>query len=224
MFSPRVSPRSPRSGRGNSSQFLPVLPPDQSLNHLPPEILKHVLEFLPADQLVRSGRVCTLWLELSRQSSIWRYIFRREYHDWYDSSIAASLKLFEHEGEDNGEARGADWKQIFWKTSEVHNNWLAGKFATKTFTTILRTVRSVEVAGNLLGNTSGAQLFLWDLSTSSAVGVVRPPNTNEIRSFRFLDQFRVVCTGGPGPFLHDVSRVAHFFSECVFSFSKFSRF
>jgi hypothetical protein len=92
----------------------------------------------------------------------------------------------------------ADWRQIFWKTSEVHHNWLSAKFSAKTFAATLRTVRSVEVIGNIFGNTSGGQLFLWDVNSSSAVGVIRPPNTNEIRSFRFLDPFRVVCTGGPG--------------------------
>lgn len=199
MFSPRGSPRSPRSaGRGNSSNCLPVLPPDQSLNHLPPEILKHILEFLPADQLVRVGRVCSLWLALSRQPAIWRYIFRREFFDWYDTSIDASFRLMEKD-ESVDTIATADWRQIFWKTNEVHNNWLSGRYSTKTFTSILRTVRSIEICGNLLGNTSGGQLFLWDLNTSTSLGVIRPPNTNEIRSFRFLDPFRVICTGGPGP-------------------------
>ena len=198
-----LSPRSPRA--------VPLLPPDKSLNHLPPEILKHVLEFLPADQLVRVGRVCTLWLALSRHSSIWRYQFRREFHDWYDSSIAATLKALQDYASDDIDSAGlADWRSIFWKTTEVHNNWISGRYSTKTFTDILRTVRTIEIFGNLMGNTSGAQVFLWDLDSGKNLGALRPPNTSDVRSFRFLDRNRVVCTGGPGSFCCRDSNSADF--------------
>eukprot|EP01121_Diplochlamys_sp_Union-15-3_P019181 TRINITY_DN7165_c0_g1_i1.p1 TRINITY_DN7165_c0_g1~~TRINITY_DN7165_c0_g1_i1.p1 ORF type:complete len:371 (-),score=35.35 TRINITY_DN7165_c0_g1_i1:101-1213(-) len=147
------------------------------VNALPLEILELIFSYLEAKELTCTAGVCRSWRALANNQHFWQAIYKKTFFHWY------------------GENERVDWKKDFWETKRIHTNWLQGSAKQNILNGFRHTIRQLQFEKNILVNSCGPLIQIWDLITNQKIASIKNDNDFYVKSFQFNND-KLVCSAG----------------------------